>query len=98
MNKLPRRDSPSRLLQELPNVGPRVAEDLIRLGIKAPGQLKGRDPFRMYEDICRKDGVRHDPCVLDVFMAITDHANGRSSRPWWHFTPKRKAALKKRSS
>ncbi len=95
MTRPPRRKSPSRLLQELPNVGPRVAEDLIRLGINAPEQLKGRDPFKMYGDICRKDGVRHDPCVIDVFMAIVDHANGRPSRPWWHFTPKRKAALEK---
>ncbi|MCC6738425.1 MAG: helix-hairpin-helix domain-containing protein [Planctomycetia bacterium] len=96
MNRPPRPESPSRVLQQLDNVGPRVAGDLIRLGITEPEMLKGRDPFRMYADICRKDGVRHDPCLLDVFMAIVDHANGRPSQPWWHFTDRRKAELKKR--
>jgi hypothetical protein len=78
------------------NVGPRVAGDLLRLGIRAPEKLKGRDPFRMYDQLCRKDGVRHDPCLLDVFMAITDFANGKPERPWWHFTARRKAAMKNR--
>lgn len=98
MTRRPSPESPLKILQELENVGPRVAGDLIRLGITAPGQLAGRDPFRMYRDLCRKDGVRHDPCVLDVFMAIVDHANGRPSQPWWHFTDRRKAMLKKRNS
>ena len=98
MPSLPRPISPSRALQALPNVGPSVAGDLLRLGIQSPGQLKGRDPFRMYDQICRKDGVRHDPCLIDVFISITEIANGKPARPWWHFTARRKAALKKRGS
>jgi hypothetical protein len=95
----PRRDpSPSQLLQELPNVGPRTAGDLLRLGITAPAQLKGRDPYRLYDDICRKDGVRHDPCLIDVFISITEIANGKPAKPWWHFTDRRKKAMSKRGS
>ena len=89
---------PSKLIQELMNVGPSVAGDLLRLGIRAPAQLKGRDPFRMYDDICHKDGVRHDPCLIDVFISITEIANGRPAQPWWHFTARRKAAMKKMGS
>jgi hypothetical protein len=96
MPALPRPVSPGRALQELPNVGPSVAGDLLRLGITAPAQLKERDPYSMYEDICRKDGVRHDPCLIDVFISITEIANGKRARPWWHFTSRRKAAMKKR--
>lgn len=82
-----------RALRELPNVGPAVARDLLRLGIRRPGQLKGRDPLRLYRTLCRRDGVRHDPCVIDVFMALTDHASGAPAKPWWHFTKKRKAMV-----
>ncbi|MEK7469235.1 MAG: helix-hairpin-helix domain-containing protein [Planctomycetota bacterium] len=98
MHSHPGAHSPSRLLQELPNVGPSVAGDLLRLGIQAPSQLKGRDPFRMYEQLCRKDGVRHDPCLIDVFISITEIAKGRPAQPWWHFTSQRKAAMLKRGS
>ena len=90
--------SPLLELQVLPNVGPSVAGDLVRLGIRAPAQLKGRDPYRMYDQLCRKDGIRHDPCLIDVFISITEIARGKRAQPWWHFTARRKAALKKRGS
>ena len=96
MNSRPRPVSASRLLQELPNVGPRTAGDLLRLGIREPSELKGLDPFRMYDRLCRRDGVRHDPCLIDVFISITEFAKGRPARPWWDFTARRKAAMKKR--
>jgi hypothetical protein len=78
-------------LQRLPNVGPRTAEDLLRLGIRGAAQLRRRDPVRMYLDLCRKDGVRHDPCLLDVFISLVEFSKGAPARPWWHFTKQRKA-------
>ena len=65
-----------RLLQQLPNVGPAVAGDLLRLGVTAPAALAGQDPEALYERLCALDGVRHDPCLLDVFTAIVARANG----------------------
>ena len=35
-------------------------------------------------------GVRHDPCVLDVFMSITRFMDGEAPRAWWDYTPERK--------
>jgi predicted flap endonuclease-1-like 5' DNA nuclease len=32
-------------LEDIPNVGPAVAADLRRLGITAPADLLGRDPY-----------------------------------------------------
>ena len=78
-------------LTDLPNVGPSIAGDLRLVGIESPGQLLGRDPVELYETLCARTGVRHDPCVLDVFMSITDFLDGGPPKPWWDFTAERKA-------
>jgi Pathogenicity locus len=56
-------------LEDIPNVGPAVAGDLRQLGITSPADLPGRDPYSMYDDLCRITGQRHDPCLLDTFIA-----------------------------
>ena len=80
-----------RALQTMPNVGPAMAEDLLRLGIRSPEDLIGRDPNEMYDELGRLDGIRHDPCVRDVFAAVVSYAETGQAAPWWHFTPIRKA-------
>jgi hypothetical protein len=87
--------SKARRLLELQNVGPATALDLVRLRIFTPEQLAGKNPERMYEALCKLDGVRYDPCLLDVFTAIVAVADGAPSRPWWAYTPKRKARQKR---
>jgi hypothetical protein len=77
-------------LTDLPNVGPATAEDLELIGIHTPHQLVGKNPVTLYEDLCMKTGVRHDPCVLDVFMSITRFMDGEAPRAWWDYTPERK--------
>jgi hypothetical protein len=81
-------------LEDLPNIGKATAADLRRLGIQSPGQLVGRDPLAMYEELCRLTGVRQDPCVLDVFMAAVRFMEGGPALPWWAFTAQRKQMLK----
>jgi hypothetical protein len=78
-------------LLELPNVGPATALDLVKLGIFEPKALKNRNADTMYAKLCKIDGVRHDPCVLDVFASLVAFANGAPARPWWAHTPERKA-------
>ncbi len=80
----------SRQLQRMPNVGPATAEDLLRLGITAPDDLIGRDPQVLYDTLCQIDGMRHDPCMLDVFTAVIAYAEGGPPTPWYEFTPARK--------
>ena len=84
----------ARGLLELPNVGPATALDLVRLGIFEPKALKKKKPERMYEALCAIDGLRHDPCLLDVFASLVAFANGAPARPWWAYTPMRKARRK----
>ena len=75
---------------DIPNVGPRVARDFVTLGYKVPSDLRGKDPFELYTKLCKKTKVRHDPCVLDTFIAVTDFMDGAPARDWWYYTPKRK--------
>ena len=62
-------------LEDLPNVGPATAADLHRIGIRHPRDLCGQDGYALYDTLCRKTGVRHDPCVIDVFLSITHFMN-----------------------
>jgi hypothetical protein len=77
-------------LTDLPNIGKASASDLVVLGITHPQQLLGRDPFQMYEQLCELTQVRHDPCVIDVFMSITRFMAGEAPQAWWKFTEERK--------
>ncbi len=83
-------------LEQLPNVGPAVAADLRLLGLARPQDLIGRDPYALYDELCRVTGQRHDPCVLDTFIAAVRFMGGEPARPWWAYTAERKRALQAR--
>jgi hypothetical protein len=91
------RIGPARL-EDLPNVGPATAGDLRALGITVPSRLIGRDPYKMYDRLCALTGVRHDPCVIDVFLACVRFMEGAPARPWWAYTAERKRTLAGRES
>lgn len=77
-------------LEDIPNIGKSIAEDLRLIGIKTPKQLKDKNAFQLYEKLNKNTGVKHDPCVLDTFMAAIDFMNGGKPKKWWEFTPTRK--------
>lgn len=78
-------------LRSLMNVGPAVVRHLARADVTEVGQLVGRDPVELYETICKCGAQRYDPCLLDTIMSAVDQANGNPGRPWWSYTPERKA-------
>jgi hypothetical protein len=75
----------------LPNIGPAMARTLLRLGVEAPDQLSGKDPQQLFRRLAELDGQPADPCVLDTFTAVVEHANGGPARPWWYYSRERKA-------
>jgi hypothetical protein len=85
-----------RSLTDLPNIGKACAEDLRRLGITCPEQLRAADPYALYEQLCIVQQQRVDPCMLDVFISITRFMDGGSAQPWWAYTAERKATLAER--
>ena len=81
----------SSTLTEIPNVGPAIARKLARVGVTALDDLRGRDAEELFERLCALDAQRHDPCLLDTFVAAVDYANGAPPRPWWEYSRERKA-------
>lgn len=77
-------------LEAIPNIGPSVAQDLRRIGIKRPEQLVGRDPESLYQALCERTGSRQDPCVLDTFVSAVRFMEGAPARPRWYYTPEHK--------
>jgi hypothetical protein len=83
-------------LEQLPNVGPAVAADIRFLGVARPEDLIGRDPYAMFDELCRVTEQRHDPCLLDTFIAAVRFMGGEPARPWWAYTAERKRELQAR--
>lgn len=73
----------------LPAVGPSIAADLRRLGVRSVKDLARRDPERLYARLCEITGERQDPCVLYTFRCAVYAA--RTPRPqaellkWWNW-------------
>jgi hypothetical protein len=88
----PSRVSRARLdaFTDLPNIGRAAAKDFEVLGYKIPSELTGADPLQLYQRLCKATGTRQDPCVLDVFISVTDFLAGGEPKPWWQFTERRK--------
>lgn len=87
-----RRDRLTRL-EDLPNIGPAMARDLRLLGIQTPADLIGADACELYERLCHLTGMRHDPCVLDVFLSVVRFMAGDPAQPWWAYSEARKCLL-----
>lgn len=75
---------------DIPNIGPAIEKDFLLIGLRQPKNLKGKNAFTLYKKLCTKTGTRHDPCVLDTFMAAIDFMNGGKPKVWWKFTEERK--------
>lgn len=88
----------TRTLSDLVSVGPRTVEDFKLLGITTVEQLKSQDPDILYERLCRKKGMRIDPCQHDVFRAAIEQAKHPNlpleKRQWWYWSKVRKARKK----
>jgi hypothetical protein len=46
--------------------------------------------------LCRLTKRRHDPCLLDTFIAAVRFMGGEPARPWWAYTAGRKRAVQAR--
>lgn len=77
-------------LEQLPNIGPVLAQELRSIGIRHPRDLALRDGHALYRALCAASGRRQDPCVLDTFLAATDFMRGAAPAPWWAYTARRK--------
>ena len=84
--------SPTQL-EDIPNIGKKIAGNLRQLGYEQPAQLRAQDPYAMYDRLCALTGSRHDPCLLDTFIAAVRFMDGGPVVPWWAYTAERKREL-----
>lgn len=85
-------------LEQIPNVSPALAKDLRLIGVSHPRDLVGRNPYAMYEELCRKTRQRHDPCIIDAFISVVRFMQGDPERPWSGYTSERKRVLAGKNS
>ena len=71
----------AKKLQQIPNIGPAMAEDLIRLGVTDLKDLKKQNAQELYDRISAMDKKKHDICVLDVFEAAIQYAKDGKPAP-----------------
>ena len=76
--------------QQIKNIGPALADDFIRIKLRRPQDLVGKDPLKLYQKVCKTDGSFHDPCVLDCFISAVEFMNGKPPKVWWSYTDARK--------
>lgn len=76
-------------LLRIPGVGPSIAADLQRLGIRDVAELRGRNPESLYSQLCRQTGKPVDRCVLYVFRCAVYFASESNHDPemlkWWNW-------------
>ncbi len=79
----------------LMNVGKAIRADLALLGINSIKELARADADKLYADLQIITQQKHDPCVWDTFAAIIHEAKTGIKKPWWDWTPIRKARQEK---
>jgi hypothetical protein len=89
--------SPKSELEAIPGVGPKIAQDLEKLGVHKVNDLKGADPEKLYGNLCKLREMHIDRCVLYVFRCAVYFASNAVHAPellkWWNWTDDRLGAI-----
>ncbi len=79
-------------LQVIPGIGKACSEDLYNLGIRKVADLKGKNPEKLYDALCKKAGVKIDRCMLYTFRCAVYYASHKTHKPellkWWNWMDK----------
>ncbi len=77
----------SKGLESIPGVGKTIAQGLRDIGIDRPSCLKNENPQKLYEKMCRKQGIKIDRCMLYVLRGAVYYASNKKHNPkllkWW---------------
>ncbi len=76
-------------LQQIPGVGPSIAQDLYDLGKRRVEDLRDVDAEQLYEQLLALRGHHIDRCVLYVFRCAAYYASNGEHDPellkWWNW-------------
>ena len=82
-------------LMTIPGVGKSIANDLLNIGISSIAQLKGKDPYVLYDLSNRHAGCVQDRCLLYVFKCAVYFAETPANKQdteklkWWNWKDKK---------
>ena len=85
-------DTTKQSLRVIPGVGPKLAKLFSDIGIKGIADLKGKKPEELYSEMCTKQGIQADLCVLyvcrsSVYFAETENPDPKKLK-WWNWKDK----------
>ena len=78
--------------QIIPSVGKSIAQDLYDMGFRTIGELKNKNPEKLYTDFEQLRGTHIDRCMLYTFRCIIYYASNTKHDPeklkWWNWKDK----------
>lgn len=90
-NQLKKKEHKKTDLITIPNIGTKIKQNLIAIGIKCVEDLKGKDPEELYAQDCLKKGFQEDRCLLYVFRMAVYYAEHQKQEyepeklKWWYW-------------
>jgi hypothetical protein len=79
----------SKQLEQIPGVGEKIAGSLHEIGIRNTGDLKGKNPEKLYQKLCRYKANPVDKCMLYVLRCAVYYASNTTHEPkllkWWNW-------------
>ncbi len=76
-------------MRQIPGVGKSIAGDLWAIGIRRVTDLRGKNPFRLYQRLNSVTGRINDICLLYTFRCAVYYATEASHEPrklnWWYW-------------
>lgn len=76
-------------LMIIPGVGKSIASDLNGIGIYQVADLKDKEPEKLYQQLCKHQGITLDRCLLYVLRCAVYYASNSSYDPellkWWNW-------------
>ena len=89
-------ESISTDLEQIPGVGEAIARHLQGIGIGSVGQLKGKDPEKLYRKLCDFQAAPVDRCMLYVLRCavyyVSNAERDAELLKWWNWKDKESAS------
>ncbi len=80
-------------LKQIPNIGEKTKQALIKIGICCVEDLKGKNPEDLYFKDCIAKGFQEDKCQLYLFRMATYYAEHtiweEEKLKWWYWKDKK---------
>jgi len=87
------KNSAMKNLQAIPGVGKEISEDLWNIRIRSVSCLKDKNPEKLYEKLCKKEGKKIDRCMLYVLRCAVYYSKTGKQTNWWNWKDNASAGI-----